>query len=530
MKPMLWLKSNSRLLLILFVLVVISIPAVVPLFHSGFFVTDDGEWMIIRFSAFYQALADGQFPVRFLHRLNFDYGYPVITFLYPGFMYAAVPLHILKIGFVDAIKIILGGSLIATTVFTYLWLSHVFKKRIAAIAGAVVSLYLPYHLYDVYTRGSVGEIFALTFVPFILWMLERKNFFFISVGIALLLIAHNSLALLFLYALLRKTFSVKNIVFSFTLSIFLVAFFIIPAVFELSLTRFSQTVISDPTKYLADLSLIGFSTLLIFIVAGSLFIFQKKSQIVQHTVLGFFLLITFFAIGLSSAVSSFLWQFIPSSFIQFPFRLLSYLIISIAFLTAFIVSSSPQRMRQHIFIAVIVFISFLSSYQFMTPKEYMDKGEGYYSTNEATTTVQDEYLPKWITMKANHRPESKVEIIKGRSGSGDILVDLKAKGEISNIAYNNKEISFTVQVPEDDFVRVLINTIYWPGWNAFVDGKEVPIDYKNKKGIIEFTVPKGTHQVKASFGETPLRLFADIVSLVSFFVLLLVVFRFKHLK
>lgn len=70
-----------------------------PLMRSGFFITDDGEWMIIRLSAFYQSLADGQFPVRFLGRLNNSYGYPVSNFLYPGFLYLGSLLHILGASF-----------------------------------------------------------------------------------------------------------------------------------------------------------------------------------------------------------------------------------------------------------------------------------------------------------------------------------------------------------------------------------------------------------------------------------------------
>ena len=115
--------------LIITLIIVASLPSFFGLFHKGFFVTDDGEWMIIRFSAFYQSLADGQFPVRLLHRLNFDFGYPVATFLYPGFMYAGVPFHLLKIGFIGTIKILLGLSLVGTTIFTYLWLKELFNKK-----------------------------------------------------------------------------------------------------------------------------------------------------------------------------------------------------------------------------------------------------------------------------------------------------------------------------------------------------------------------------------------------------------------
>src|SRR3989344_3219366 len=72
------------------ILLLLMIPSIWFLLLPGFFESDDGEWMIIRFSAFYQALADGQFPVRFLGRLNNGYGYPVADFLYPGFMYLGI--------------------------------------------------------------------------------------------------------------------------------------------------------------------------------------------------------------------------------------------------------------------------------------------------------------------------------------------------------------------------------------------------------------------------------------------------------
>src|SRR5271167_3041891 len=105
-------------LLFILLLLICLIPSVLPLAHHGFFQTDDGEWMIIRLSAFYQAMHDGQFPVRFLQRLNFLYGYPVAVFLYPGSFYLGIILHIIRFGFVNSIKIIFGLSLIGSVIFT----------------------------------------------------------------------------------------------------------------------------------------------------------------------------------------------------------------------------------------------------------------------------------------------------------------------------------------------------------------------------------------------------------------------------
>jgi len=170
---------KAKLFFLIFI-VFLSIPAILPLLHPGFFQSDDGEWMIIRFSSFYQSFVDGQFPVRFLTRLNFEYGYPVANFLYPGFMYLGVPIHILGIGFVDTIKIIFGVSMIGSAIFCYLWLSRFFDK-LSSLVGALFYLYTPYHLFDLYKRGSIGEVLAIGILPFILWQIERKSFFWVSI-------------------------------------------------------------------------------------------------------------------------------------------------------------------------------------------------------------------------------------------------------------------------------------------------------------------------------------------------------------
>jgi len=510
--------AQKKDLLLLGLLVVLAIPALLPLFHPGFFVTDDGEWMIIRLSSFYQALHDGQFPVRFLGRLNFEYGYPVATFLYPGFMYVGVLLHVAKLSFVTAIKVILGLSLVGTTLFTYMWLRKVFTKKSAAFLGAFVSLYLPYHLYDVYTRGSVGEVFALLWVPFTLWMIERKNIFFISFGIGLLLLSHNTLGLLFLpvlflYALLRKV-ALKEILISFSGGVFLSAFFIVPAIFELSLTQFSKTVIADPTHYLAKLSLIGLATCAVIIVSCVLYLFKKQLQKEHKGLLFFFLLISFFAALLSSAYAVGVWQIIPSSFIQFPFRLLSYLVVSLSFLTACLIAETDKKVK-YVLIGGIILLSVFSSYQFLTPKAYTAKGEGFYVTNEATTTVQDEYMPLWVQHKPTTRPQEKVVIKDG-------------SGQIANIVSTNKKVSFTFAAKEKSVVT--INTIYWPGWEIFVDNNRTNFSYNNPIGVMQFTVQQGTHAVVGVFHETAIRLISDLISLLAFIVLLGIAFQAKKKK
>lgn len=501
-------KINKHLLFGVIVVIFLSIPAIFSLLHSGFFQTDDGEWMIIRFSAFYQALKDGQIPVRFLNRLNFSYGYPVPTFLYPGFMYFGIPFKIMGFGFVGAIKIILGISLVGSGIFTFFWLSKRFKMM-ASVIGALLYVYLPYHLYDVYTRGSVGEVFALLWVPFIFWMIERKSVFWISVGIFALIFSHNTLAVLFLpvlffYALLKKDFAKKDVVLSFVFGTLLSSFFVIPALFELSLTIFSQTGVSNPLNYFSPTPIVGYISIFILLSAFILFIFKHRKANENKSSIILFLIVGILSIFFATSFSSVLWTIIPSSFIQFPFRLLSLLIPAIAFLGAFMVDQTKDFKKILVAIVLLVVIG-ITSDPYLAPKVFFDREEGYYYTNDATTTVQNEYMPKWVKQQPVKAPDRKVEVIKG-------------KADIRNITSNNRKILFSTNSKADSIVQ--INTIYWPGWQASIDGKNTTINYKNDNGLMNISIPDGEHSVLLSFGESKLNLFSDAISLIAFIGLL----------
>ena len=497
----------------LLILIILLIPSIYSLLQPGFFQTDDGEWMVIRFSAFYQALSDGQFPVRFLGRLNFGYGYPVANFLYPGFMYMATPLQILGFGFVNSVKLILILSMLGGGVFAFAWLSKLFD-RTSAFIGALFFTYTPYHIFDLYKRGSVGEVLSIGILPFIFWQIERKSVFWIAIGVFLLILAHNTLAALFLILILGYMFlnvyvsQLKNELISKYLAAALIglgmaSFFWIPAFYELRYTFFSNTQISQWASYFADIELIGLSTFAIFASIFILIIF-KKIEIKKHRLTVLFLVTGLSSAFLATSVSSQVWNFLPTSFIQFPFRILSLLVPSIAFLAACAVSVIKGR-NKTILAGVFVVLAFASSLPFLSPKETFDKGEGFYSTNEATTTVKDEYMPRWIIQKPDKRFVEKVEILEG-------------DGKIEDLAYNSKNISLDVVSVNGGVVRM--NTIYYPGWKAKIDGQDILIDFGNERGVIDVKVPPGRSSLEVYFTETPVRLASDAISILAFFILI----------
>lgn len=519
------LRSEWVVLLILFVL---SIPLTLQTFQPGFFVGDDGEWMIIRSSAFHEAFRDGQIPVRFLGRLNHEFGYPVATFLYPGYLYLTEPLVILGLGFIDAIKIMFTLTMVLSGIFSYLWLSKLFNKW-SALIGSLVYLYTPYHLVDMYNRGSLGELLALAVAPFILWQIERRSLFFSAVGTAGLILSHNILAAVFLpvlviYALLRNTGNIQKKVFSvlvlMLLGLGLSAFFWIPALYELQYTIFNRTKISEWQNYFASFSQIGGLPLTLLAVSAAVIIFQKQFKTEKSflwiknykNLFILFTLIGFVSIFFSTAYSTFLWNILPVSFIQFPFRFLSLEIIAAAFLSAYLMNALQQRIVKIIFASIVVIALAINALPYFTNITSFDKGEGFYTTNQSTTTTRDEYMPIWVKEKPFERAAEKVQIIKG-------------SGEITGSTVTNTKISFGVNAKND--AEIQINKIYWPGWNASVDGRDAFVNYNNPKGVMTVLVPQGNHEVRLSFQETPLRLTADIISILSFVTLLAIVIIHK---
>ncbi len=490
------MKKRSNLLF-LCLAILFTAPAIVGLFHPGFFLTDDGNWMVIRFSAFWEALRNGQFPVRFLFRLNNGFGYPVADFLYPLFMYLGIPIHILGFNFVNSTKIILGFSLIFSSVFTFLWLRKLFDN-ISSFLGAVFYTLFPYHLWDVYKRGSVGEVLALAVAPFIFWQIEKKNYIFTGAGIALLITAHNSLAFIFmpfivLYMLLKnQTF---NLIKSFILAFGLSAFFWLPALYDKQYTVFDKTAVSDFSGYfitLKDLNILGVVFFVVILGALSVLYLRRNKEYL------YFLLTTLFLTILVFPFSNILWKYFPLvSFIQFPFRLISYIILGASYLVASQINLLQGKVRI-IFALIFLVITLFSAKDFIFPKTYQYYPDSFYSTNQDSTTVKNEYMPKWVNQTPNAQTE-KISVITG-------------KESVQNLFSNGNKINFSLYSPQKSLLQ--FNTVYYPGWTVKVDNKIIEIDYKTN-GLIRFFVDKGPHNISIYFTETPLRLFSDIISLVS---------------
>ena len=161
--------------------------------------------------------------------------------------------------------------------------------------------------------------------------------------------------------------------------------------------------------------------------------------------------------------------------------------------------SKEKSTKKYILVVIYFVLIFVSSYAFLFPKSFQYLPETFYSTSQDTTTIKNEYMPKWVKNIPVSRYKSKVEVLNGK--------------EIPAILFQKaNKTSFNVFLEKSRMVQ--INTVYFPGWKAYVNGKEAKINYDNDQGLITFNLEKGENNVKVYFTETPVRLFSDLLSII----------------
>ena len=161
----------------------------------------------------------------------------------------------------------------------------------------------------------------------------------------------------------------------------------------------------------------------------------------------------FFAgLVLASPWSASLWE-VPafSSLFQFPFRFLALTILCgpwfIASSVEYLRASRPKLIGLYAVLGLISIIPILSAI------EFVNRPEGYYTTNEATTTVANEYMPRWAGGLPAERNSNRIEIFEGR-------------GIIEPRTVNTQQIDVDLNLEEDSILT--INSIYYPGWGNYI--------------------------------------------------------------
>lgn len=504
-----------------------------PYFKTGFFPTHDGEWAVIRTAEMKRELKDLQIPPRFAGYLNHGYGYPLFNFTYPMPFYITASLNLARVGLVDSVKIVFVLSVFLSAVFMYL-LGRELGGNYAGFLSALFYVVAPFRLVDLYVRGSIGESVSLALFPLLCYIgiryILRPSLFKLvvcSMTLAMLILSHNIMALIFfpmwiifLYVAVVSYFeNIKIYTFRYflpaiLLGLGLASYFFLPAIAEKSYVALSKVKLANtaenfisipqylisPWSYGAKPSFqLGWAHILSSIIGFIGLLLAKEIDRKKYLPLAIFTYVgILFLIFFAHPFSAEFWNVPPLSWFDFPWRLLTPLAFFLALSTVYLSIHKTTR----IIGGILAVITVILSMNFAQPAEYTKKEDAYYATNDATTTSMDELMPVWVMVKPTERYDRKV-VVEG-------------PGTVSELFSKSDEIKFQFTANSQSVVK--ISTVYFPGWIFKADNKEVKPDFETSDGLIRLKLEPGDYKVEGKFSRTTIRLIADIITLLSVFI------------
>lgn len=526
----------------LLILAISSLPLISIFITGDLPHTHDGPVHLARMAAYYKSLSDGQILPRWAGDLNYGYGMPLFNFIYHlSYLISAIFITF-NFGLVTSFKITLALSYLLSGVFMLAWAKTFFRDDQKAILVTIFYQFVPFRLIELLVRGSFAEAYVYTLFPLVLWGLtkisSRPNYLYFAATAlagALLIIAHNSLSLVFFgMACLFVVYFSKNkekLLYGFsalTVGLMLSAFYWIPAIWEHKYTYgdlFMREMYRSHFPPLVNLLLPNFTNLLqlqtggiavqigLFHVLGvflALVVLRYKSVDRQTKKIWLYAL-TIVALSLffMQPVSIFFWEKISwLRQFQFPWRLLGPVGLATSLLSLSFLSFSWFR-KIVPFLAILVLVIISTVFYWRPPLGFDKvKDESVYWDYPLNTTYFGETDVIWSAGPARQYPRVRVEVIDG-------------KAEVSN--FNKKTALHTFLVNAQSPARLVDHTQYFPGWKVLVDNVKTPIEFQdpNWRGLITFFVPAGKHQIKVVFAQTKIRYLANLISVSTLLLLLI---------
>ena len=554
-------------------LALLLFPAIQPLLAGDFTCGYDNTFHLWRAVETEHLLRQSVIFSRWAPDMAHGYGYPLSNFAAPASAYAVALLRLTGLPWVWALNLtfILGWAL--SVYAMYLLASDLFD-RYAGLAAAVLYGYVPFHAYDVFYRGGLSQSVAWFLPPLILWALRRADrrvgFVVTALGAAGLILTHNAFALLFApiliaYLPLAGYERNKKMVVWGGLALLaglgLSAFFWLPALVELGFVHSERLgggwVFDYANNFLplsqlfalprnADPSLIndwparGLGLVPALLALAGLLALRDRAR---RPTVSFFAFILAGCLFLILPISQPVWDAIPLlQRVQFPWRLVGPAALCAAILTGAAVShlslavSRLLPARPHlpglvpmaaVLLVVLPHLGWFYPDHCSPPADTSIAGMIAWerATDTLGTTAKGEYLPVWVhqmpqdpALDAAYAQASSLSLVGGGLGRGASVARLSPESlpegaRVIRAEYGPVDAAIELESRVPFQARYL--AFYYPGWRVTVDGALVPITPTDPDGLISFDVPAGHHTIRVHFGETPLRLAADAISLVS---------------
>lgn len=535
-------------------LVVLALPVCAPFVTTRLPGGHDAMAQLPRLVELHENIRHGILLPRWAPDLSGGFGQPFFLFYPPMTYYIGEFWHLLGFDFVTSLNLV-AMSLVLASSSTVFLLAGLYFGRGGGLIAAASYLYAPYFHVDLFVRSSLAESAALAFFPLTLYGFGRfaqegaaRWLVLGAAAYAAVMYSHHPAALLFTPLLLAflafaawQARSVRAFAWGLgglLLGLGLAASFWLPALLERryvaveaarvgyfsyanhfvfpwqllhSSWRYGRSVAGPADAMSFSL---GWAHLLLALLAGiaawrALATPERRWQ-------GFFASATLGLCFLMSPGSAWLWDRLPLlHYVQFPWRLLGPTALCLALVIAPIgrVLWPPSGSRRFAF-ASLVGLLVLANVGHAHPKRYRVIDLDAWTAQEiakrdGTATLGEVFAPRWVRRRAPFRPE-RIRVVDGAV-------------EIDGLSRTPNRWRAQLTAQEDSLLELSLS--YYPGWRAWLSGKEVALEPERETGLIRFRVPAGDHRLEVRFTRTWLRLAADGLSLLAAAALGLLCYR-----
>ncbi len=519
--------------------IVISIPYI----NEKEIFAHDISYHLNRIVSIKEELELGNFPVLIHSNLKDGFGYANPLFYPEIFLYFPAVLCMLGVNCFVAYKIFIFLVNLATIIITYYSANIIFKNKKISWITTLLYMVAFYRVSDIYIRGAIGEVLALTFLPLILSGLyelifgDNKKWWIICFGLFGVINSHMLtfamtivlIVVLCLFNIVKifKEKRLKNLVIAGIVSILLSLSFAFPYLEQAinnkyNVNEYTNIVIQETGESVKEMLNISFNSQDAYksvgiIVVGlsliSLFYNKKEQQncfMKQLLVIGILLLIC--------SSNKMPWNKLCAkihaiSTIQFVYRLNIITTVLLTFCGSYGIYNLFEKKNKILVSLVAVIIILQYSLMMFT----LNINEPNYSAEEAfnlSPTGNSEYLPLGTKFKDK----------TVRNIFTDVPIEFTRTGSKIEFYYDNTENPMVIHIP----------LVYYKGYKAYIeedngDKTELFISQDEYSKNIHLNSDKIiTGKVTVEYKMTITQKFSYIITYTTLIILIIYIFCTKN--
>ena len=522
-----------------------------PLMAAPYFSHDDNV-QTMRIFEMRACLADGQIPCRWVADLGGGYGYPEYNFYAPLAYYVGAGYYQLSQDLIVASKLTFATGFVLAFPTMFL----VGRKLWGTLGGslaAILYVFAPYHALNMYHRGAMGELWAVALVPLVFWAYLRLREYPSGWGslllggtLAALIVTHNLTALLVLGTLavlvlvqgrLRRDGAYLALAGAcgFALS----AFYLLPMVAENglvhleTLTRgeynyaqhfqnwddlFVERAWWSPGNTSGVAHQIGTVHVVVWALAAVAAISLWRSNRQLRFIVAAASVLIVASVFMMLPASRVIWDRVPDmSLLQFPWRLMTLVSLATSLLGgAVLLLAQRSRARLLLVWSVLVTMVVLVNVGWFRPDRFLYVDQAQLLTGAGWDNLRmfaiGDFLPK-VAQDAPSKPST--ALVEASSSSGE--------PEIKAAEAGSDWVRFSVS--STSLAQLQILKFDFPEWAVTVDGYAVAHGHDAQSGLIELSVPAGSHLVEAHLRDTPVRVVGNMLTVSALLVCALMCVR-----